>query len=116
MTNLFLFKPGSLYRAPEHYFYLYPTKKKAVGSPATMPVNIGSQQGISPETWTEVISIALKCKVGFLNKNELFFVLEKVEGIVYAQLQVKILLSSNGKIGWINVDEWIVFKEEKHVL
>ena len=83
---------------------LFPTKERASVTSAAWSAALITAE--APQT-AEWLSKTLNCEVGYLEKDEIFLVLE------VAGIYVKILCAADGKTGWIICSKFIIFEEVK---
>ena len=98
MSDLFPLQPEHFYRSPEFSIVLFPILNEAQQSAATTFVMgpIAGARGGPP-----YLSFSEDDQRIFLEPNEIFLVLE-----VNRQC-VKVLCTSNGRIGWFLYKEWL---------
>ena len=97
-----LFQTGCFYKSFWTYLMVYPAKEKRYQPLAA--TTIVSEEAIY---WAKKLSEEFGYEVDILKPNEPFLVLESV----CDSSHVKILRTSNGRVGWINADNWVIFQK-----
>ncbi len=97
------FRPGKLYRCPEYFLMIYPSKEKAISAAATLSGSAAPGQlaasGTPSAEWAKYFSERLNCQVRYSEPGEIFMFLEKHETYLYVLF---------GKCaGWIINRGWI---------
>ncbi len=80
------FKPGKLYRCPEYFLLLYPTKEKASRARGHSAMDTAGDTGVSPAMAEVIMSYwakQLNCQVWYSEPGEIFMFLEEYEGLLH---------------------------------
>ena len=96
-------QPENLYRCSSHYLFLYPTREKA--TEALDVAALAQRPAVAAVGVSAFWSKRLNCEVGYLELNEIFFVLE----VAFDYIQI--LRTSNGKVGWIILKKGLYLQE-----
>ena len=112
-------KPGRFYKCQNGHLYVYPSRY----STTLLAPSNSEDWAITTARWW---SSRLKCEVGYLDKEEIFLVMDFLSGapavderqtafketpLDAKQGLAKILRPKNGKIVWIAYESWIKFEE-----
>jgi len=101
-----MLKPGKLYKCPEHYLFVYPTKEKAVRASGGTRKAATSLRLVASAA--ALLSQSLNYKVSFSEPNDIFMVIEKEDKFA------NVLFGD--KQGWIKVDRRITIEKLKKII
>ncbi len=106
------FKPGKLYKCPEYFLMIYPSKEKAAACTWAMTARTSARSAARRSAyWTE----QLNCRVDYSKPGEIFMLLERDGIFLHVLFGEKQEAGRSGPtLGWIIYKDWLNIVEAQN--